>query len=312
MGMNSLGWIVPSHKPRIEYLSTMIESFNRYSFGVDLIIVWSYKTDSLKVKKIEENANVKHIYLDDFFSTNDIFLMEKTRSIINIKKLLAVQQFYMYYKGLVCTDDEVEFYRRFTGDFVIEHFLNQKFFPATNISKVKSKDDILAKILAECIKFLPNESERKYLKSKTGDLSVFSWFSDLPYYDSNKVKSFLESFSLSEPSSLLKLSFHTFDHILYQFYCILNYNYEYYIFEWDYKKIGIYNWFECFHLSTYDTSYAKEYQGKFSPLWCSSSELKSIFFSSFCLFHTDRANNTVSKAKKIRYHLKEIVNQLKI
>ena len=49
--MNSLGWIVPSHKPRIEYLSTMIESFKKYSFGVDLIIVWSYKTDNLKVKK---------------------------------------------------------------------------------------------------------------------------------------------------------------------------------------------------------------------------------------------------------------------
>ena len=123
--------------------------------------------------------------------------------------------------------------------------------------------------------------------------------SDLPYYDSNKVKSFLKLFSLSEPFSLLKLSFYTFDHILYQFYCILNDNYEYYIFEWDYKNFAIYNWFECFHLSTYDTSYAKEYQEKFSPLWCSSSELKSIFFSSFCMFHTDRVNNRASKAKKL-------------
>jgi hypothetical protein len=236
--------------------------------------------------------------------------MEKTRSIINIKKLLAIQQVYSNYKGLVCTDDEVKFYREFTGDSVIEHFLEQKFFPATNISKVKSKDDILAKILAECVKFLPNESDRAYIKSRIGDLSVFSWFSDLPYYDSTKVKSFLKLFSLTEPSSLLKVNFYTFDHIHYQFYCILNDNYEYYLFEWEYKPDGVYNWFECFHLSPFDTTYAREYQRKFSPLWCSALEIKDIFVSSFCLFHTDRANHKMSKTRKIKYHIKEIFNLL--
>jgi hypothetical protein len=311
--MKSLAWIVPSHKPRINYLSILIDSFQKYSSGVDLIIVWSYKTDNQIDLKFKSNSpNIRHIYLDDFYSINDIILMEKTRSIINIKKLLAIKEFYKHYKGLVCTDDEIEFYREFTGDLVNEHFSRDRLFPATNIMSVKSKDDIISRVLAECVKFLANESDRSTIKSKIENFSTYSWFSDLPYYDSRLVGNFLQFFSITDYQSLLRINFFTFEHILYQYYCILNENYEYHLYDWKYNVFGSYNWFECFHLNISSPTYAIEYQREFAPLWCSSSELIDIFPNSFCLFHTDRINIRPSRTKKIKHHIKEIINLINI
>lgn len=307
--MQSLAWIVPSHKPRINYLSILIDSFQKYSSGVDLIIVWSYKTDNQVDLKFKSNSpSIRHIYLEDFYSIDDIILMEKTRSIINIKKLLAIKEFYKYYKGLVCTDDEIEFYREFTGDLVNEHFSRNRLFPATNIMSVKAKDDIISRVLAECVKFLPNESDRSTIKSKIGNFSTYSWFSDLPYYDSRLVRNFLQFYSIIDHTSLLRINFFTFEHILYQYYCILAENYKYHLFDWKYNVFGSYNWFECFHLNINSPTYALQYQREFAPLWCSSSELIDLFTNSFCLFHTDRINIRLSRNKKIKHHIKEIIN----
>jgi hypothetical protein len=301
--MKYLGWIVPTHPPRREQLLVLVETFEKYASDVDLIVVWSRKSEDFLVLR----PNIKCIYLDDFFSDADIELFEKTRSIINIKKLFGVMHEYPSYKGLICTDDEIEFIRFFKGEDLLSHFLSRKVFPATDISNVKSKDNIIQRILVESCKFLPSPHDRLLIKDATKSYSLFSWFSDLPFYDCKDVPGFLGKFNLTDYESLKQLSFYTFDHILYQYYKLLSSEYKYQTLDWKYDFKGAYNWFECLHLEPINYDYVSYYHKNFTPKWTSSATLSNQFTDAICLFHTDRVNLRYSKFLMTKHHLKSLV-----
>lgn len=311
--MKKLGWIVPSHKPRKSYIEKLIESFSNFSSDTDLIVIWTYRSDvneDDKIRKMCELHSIKFLFLEDFYSNADILLFEKTRSIINIKKLFGIMHEYQNYEGLVCTDDELEFYKKFSGTNVVEKFTKSSSFPATNMTKVRSKDNIIEKVISECTKILENEFDRKRIIEVTQQFQLFSWFTDVPYYDCKHIPEFFLKYGFTNYSSLNKVSFFTFEHILYQFYCILNNTHNYYVYNWDYDELGVYNWFECFHMSSTGTQYAKEYQSVYRPSWCSSVKLIEVFTDSFCLFHTDRVELKTSKYYLCKHYIKQIIKTL--
>ena len=210
------------------------------------------------------------------------------------------------YEGLFCTDDEIEFIRKFDGKILLEKFMNKNYFAATDISSVKSKDNIIQKILAESCKFISDESNRKLIKTATKDYALFGWFADIPFYDSKLVPDFLDKFGLNDYQSLTSLSFFTFDHILYQYYKIFMGDSNYYELKWEYNTQGAYNWFECLHLQPLNLGYIKEYQRVFSPSWASSIELTTYFTEAICIFHTDRSHIRYSSYFAVKHHLKKI------
>lgn len=302
--MKPLGWIVPTHPPRKERLTVLIDSFNRHASNVDLIIVWSRKSED----SITINSKIKSLYLDDFFSDTDIELFEKTRSIINVKKIFGLMHEFESYEGIICTDDEIEFIRSFEGVELFRDLLSRKVFPATDITNVQSKDNILQRVLTECSKFLPLQNDRIVIQEETSNYSLFSWFSDLPFYQSCDVPDFLKKFGLIDYDSLRQLSFFTFDHILFQYYKILNDGYKYQKLDWSYDTKGAYNWFECLHLEPIKYEYISYYQENFAPKWASSYVLTDHFTEAICLFHTDRVNLRFSKFLMFKHHLKSLIN----
>jgi hypothetical protein len=48
-----------------------------------------------------------------------------------VKKIFGVMHEYENYKGLICTDDEIEFIQNFDGKALLEKFINKKHFAAT-------------------------------------------------------------------------------------------------------------------------------------------------------------------------------------
>ncbi len=298
-----LGWIVPTHPPRREELSVLIESFDRYAINVDLIIVWSRKSDDTVIV----NPKVKSIYLEEHFSATDIELFEKTKSIINVKKLFGLMHEFESYQGLICTDDELEFIRLFEGADLFDKLSSSKVFPATDVSGVKSKENILQRVLIESCKILPLQNDRNYIKEATKDFSLFSWFSDIPFYPCSDIPGFLNKFGLTNYDSLRHLNFFTFDHILFQYYKVLNDGFKYQALDWSYETKGVYNWFECFHLEPMKYEYITFYQENFAPKWASSPELTKYFTEAICLFHTDRVNLRFSRFLMIKHHLKLLI-----
>ena len=301
--MKPMGWIVPTHPPREKQLGILINSFRQYSRDVDLIIVWSRKSEDT----LHGNPQIKSIYLDDYFNATDIDLFEKTRSIINVKKIFGIMHEHKSYKGLICTDDEIEFIRFFEGDSLLRDLSIKKVFPATDISNVKSKDNILQRVLTESNKILPLENERILIKEVTRNYSLFSWFSDLPFYQCSDIPDFLDRFNLIDYESLKQLNFFTFDHILYQYHKILSDGFKYHALDWSYETKGAYNWFECLHLEPIKNDYVSYYQENFAPKWTSSPSLTNQFTEAICLFHTDRVDMRYSKFLMSKHHLKSLV-----
>jgi len=301
--MNNVGWIVPTHPPRENNFKVLLNSFQKFSINVDLIIVWTRKKDNF----LPSESKVKSIFLDDYFSPADLELFEKTRSIINVKKIFGIMHEYGNYEGLFCTDDEIEFIRKFDGKILLEKFMNKNYFAATDISSVKSKENIIQRILAESCKFISDEGSRKLIKTATKDYKLFGWFADIPFYNSKLVPDFLSKFGLNDYQSLTSLSFFTFDHILYQYYLVLRGDSNYYELKWQYNNPSAYNWFECLHLQPLNVSYIEEYQQIFSPSWASSIELTTYFTESICIFHTDRVNLRFSRYLAMKHHLKSLV-----
>lgn len=307
--MSTLGWIVPSHRPRKNYLLKLVQSFLNFSEDTDLIIVWSYYDDNYFDSHSNFETRIKHLYLQDYYSLEDIKLFETTRSIINVKKLFAIIHEYTNYLGLVCTDDEVEFVKKFNGEEVFITMKKLSLFPATDISSVVTKDRIIERVISECIKFIPDINDRILMKEITKDFSIYSWFSNLPFYDSRDIPDFLKKFEILNYHSLSKISFFHFEHILYQYYCILNGTKHYRVYDWSYEQLGIYNWFECFHLEKKHL-YSLEYQNEFKPYWASSNSLLEVFDNAFCVFHTDRENIKVSKYLLCKHYLKLLLKTL--
>ena len=301
--MTNVGWIVPSHPPRLEKLNLLINSFLEYSTNIDLIIVWTRKSDN----QLPNFKNIKSIYLDEYFNNIDLELLEKTRSIINVKKIFGIMHEYEKYDGLFCTDDEVEFTQSFSGQKLLEDFSIRKVFPATDIGMVKSKDDIIQRILTESCKLILDEKDREIIKFATNNYKLFGWFADIPFYDCRDVKNFLKKYGLSDYKSLLKLNFFTFDHILYQYYKIFSGESTYHELNWIYDKPGAYNWFECLHLSPLNLDYIHEYEKKFAPRWASSRDLTNYFVHAICVFHTDRVNLRFSRYLLIKHNFKLLV-----
>ncbi len=306
MVMKQLGWIVPTHPPRTEQLSNLIESFEKHASNVDLIIVWTRKSED----RLTIRPGIKSIYLDDYFSSTDIELFENTRSIINVKKIFGIMHEFRFYCGLVCTDDEIEFIRDFEGSDLLSDLASKKVFPATDISKVKAKDNILQKVLSESCKFLPLQSDRIFIKEATKNYSLFSWFSDLPFYHSDDIPGFLSKFNLTDYESLRQLNFYTFDHILFQYYKVLEDSFKYKSLDWVYDIKGAYNWFECLHLEPTKYNYISYYQENFAPKWTSSTKLISFFTDAICVFHTDRVNVRYSKYLMVKHQLKTLINTI--
>lgn len=302
--MSTIGWIVPTWPPREAYVKKLKESFNIFATDVDLIIVWSRKKDNF----LRGNDKIKSLFLDDYFSSEDIELFELTKSIINVKKIFGLLHEYQNYKGLICTDDEIEFVRSFNGLDLLDRFTNFKYFPATDISISDSKNSVLKKILMESSKLLITSKDRARIASLTHNFTLYSWFSDLPYYNPRDIPNFLGKFGIFEYKDLIKLSFYTFDHILYQYYCILYLNKEYVVCNWEYTNTKIiYNWFECFHVKPLNHEYINEYQTKFPPSWSSSKELLDTFTRAICVFHTDRSHIHYSSYFEVKHHLKKIL-----
>ena len=290
-----IGWIVPSYPPRKFYLEKLVKTFEKYSTNVDLIVVWTRRSDN----HLDNNSSVKHLYLQDHYSDVDLEIFEETKSIINVKKIFGIMMEYANYQALVCTDDELEFVRPFSNLDIARKFETGKKFPAIDVREYKSKNHLLKKIIVECNKIVINEEDRKTINKLSNRYSAYGWFADIPFYDCDKVPSFLKTIGIQNLSDLHRLNFFTFDHILYQFSCLLNYSYTYEILNWENaEKYNAYSWFECFHMNEKGKEYARIYQEKYSPFWTPSSELLGIFRNAICVFHLDR--QFIKSSKKLR------------
>ena len=282
--MKKVCWIVPVHPPHFEVYARHLEKAEILAQGIDHIAVFTSLAEAESFSKLRlAVAPQQIIVLEDFFPPDLLRLFLRTKSIINVKKLFAVQRLQDEYSHLIVTDSEIELFSTVTKADV---FRQDTFFPFHRVHKAH----LLHKVAAPAAMISADE-DRGWIMRNFVDPGLYSWFSNVPIYESRRLAGFWDRFSLREKKDFLRLTYDSFDFILYQYHVALasrgsrEITWEEVHPNFD-SSVG-----SCWELG-YTTEWGRKFLGEDGsrrrPLWVSHASLREIVPSAKMLFHTDR------------------------
>lgn len=301
-GMSNLGWIIPTHLPRKRLVEELIETYHKHVTKIDLHFVFSRRKENYI-----ESDSINCIFLEDYFSETDIEIFELTGSIINVKKLFVVQLLANEYRGLIVTDDEIEFIREINGDYLLNELLDEKVYLAQKIEKLTGgKTDSLRRVLLESSKMFVHQDDREAIKAISSEFELYSWFSNLPFYDCEDLPDFFRRIELTTQKDYFKLTYFSFDHVLYQYHKIIRGERNLREVKWKINK-QTYNLFECMHYEPLNLEAITQYRAFVNPRWISGRILIDYFPEAIVLFHKDRQGNKNQIWLQSKHHLKGLI-----
>jgi hypothetical protein len=153
----------------------------------------------------------------------------------------------------------------------------------------RTRDAYLRRIIASPLALLNKKEDRNWLMKNIVVEGYYGWFADVPIYDSSDLANFLKRFGLNQPSGLFRLTFETFDYILYQYYSALE-NKDFptlNLLDWQPPSVGC-SWFEYGHHSRLGREYLADDGQKRAPLWIAHPESRALYPNARMVFHTDK------------------------
>lgn len=277
----SVAWVIPSHLPRRTIYLEHLKSSAEYVHSIDKYVVLSSRSEFLSLD-LPKEWNVSPLFLSDWFSEDEIYFFVVSRSIINVKKIFALNILRSLYKRIIVTDDEVRVFSQLTANDILSHEFRP--FPMHITT-----DPSLRRIIASPLALLNSREDRSWLIRNIVSEGLYGWFADVPIYDSADLTSFLKRFGLDQPSGLFRLTYETFDYILYQYHSALeNKNFSTLnVLDWESPSAAC-SWFEYGHQNSLGREYlAGDGQGR-SSLWIASPQLEGFYPNARMVFHTDR------------------------
>lgn len=224
--------IIPIHPPKISHLSSMFSPPSAIADDFDVGLTF------VATNREEREMFEKYISLTELripvpfeiisaveacdrlgFSQLAETLSAGSGSTINVKKLLAI--YIAVLDGateIICLDSDVVFVSSVEEVFskARSNYTKSVFFAAN------SPSDITRDVVSACADFYCPEDAMK-LKSIMGT-NLFSWFYDVPYYPLPDVEAFLSHIAFCHGGierALCRLTWHTFDHVLFLNYLVL-------------------------------------------------------------------------------------------
>jgi hypothetical protein len=214
---NKCAFCIPLHPKHFNYGYEIIDALN----GTDADLYFIFTDDADKdafYKDIEGDVN--YLILSDFV---DIKRLNKNRSWVSVKKMYALSKLYKRYEYISCIDSEVMFINK-TFYKSMKHTSNDKMICGGDISDSANRDYI--KIIKESLTNIVPVKDRAKLKQISQDYSIYTWWSNLPVYDSSKARGFLDWVQFNNTDFIDKMTWYVFDDIVYNYYVILKYNYK--------------------------------------------------------------------------------------
>jgi len=234
-GSRSLGkrrLIIPIHPPKISHLSSMFSPPLAIADDSDVGLTF------VATNREEREMFEKYISLTELripvpfeiisaveacdrlgFSQLAETLSAGSGSTINVKKILAIYIAVLDgSKEIICIDSDVVFVSSVDEVFSKAHsnYTKSVFFAANSPSAI-TRD-----VVSACADFYSSEDAMK-IKSIMGT-NLFSWFYDVPYYPLPDVEAFLSHIAFCHGGierALCRLTWHTFDHVLFVNYLVL-------------------------------------------------------------------------------------------
>jgi hypothetical protein len=196
---------------------------HHYNYGIKHFFVFSCPAEYdvfVSASNPEHNKNMIPII------TNEI---TNLAGAITFKKWYGLHYILNHYSDrfdyIITTDAEIDFvHHNFDADHIYSRcqyiFENKKFYGGrfdTNhnrhILNVNHESLNMLRLVAE--------KDRQKLMTETDDLRIYLWMSDLTVYRVSDLGPFMECIQFDDCEIQNRLSYEAFDHIAYQFYCIM-------------------------------------------------------------------------------------------
>lgn len=202
--------IIPIHPKHFDFIYEVIDSS---SFPFDFILCFTNDSD---FKEFKYNDKLKqYVILSDIC---DIKLFEHfsiNRSWVNVKKLLCLQHIYKThnYKYYIVCDAEIRFLKKSnTTDHIKELCDTKQFLGTETIGHLV----VVQNINKTSISLLPEEWHDK-LKDLTNNYKLLAWWSNIPIYETKYLDEF---YNVLGKDYILKLTFYSFDHVIYYLFLV--------------------------------------------------------------------------------------------
>ena len=189
----------------------------------DIILILSYYSDYQLLESLNYKKVYKVLVLEDFLKQEYITKLIDDKIIITFKKYFGLNKYKDTYKYLATIDSEVR--------FININNIYEKFDMFFNNRKIYGGLGEFHKDLAYKINYssssIFNSSEQNKIEKGTHNFLLYFWFSDIPVYESNTLKEFLNYISYTDNETFTsKLNCYIFDYIPYVYYLYLYHNFE--------------------------------------------------------------------------------------
>lgn len=214
--MNQVCFLIPVYPRDYRFLDFLNELTSDINF--DIIFILSYKDDYVLLESLNYNKIYKTMILEDFLPREHIDKLIQNRTIISYKKYCALNRYKDIYKYLATVDSEIRFINTTNIYEKFERFFNNKKMYGGGLNDSDTHKELIYKI-NHTSSMLFSEKERELLEQRTRHFSFYFWFSDIPVYEANTLKGYLEYISYADDESFSsKLDWHMFDYIPYMYY----------------------------------------------------------------------------------------------
>jgi hypothetical protein len=199
--------VAPIHLPYFNsYGIDFVKSYNKYFLDSDLFLIFSSEEEKIIFEQIAKNLRYNSIVCTEALGVSPI----TQKKYFGIKKIFETTNFI----NVGCFDVDTLFVCQKDYDKLFKNYMQNKIYFANKISGLNH-----VKIIIKYPSTFYSDMDQNELKNVTEEFSLYFWFNDIPIYEKTSYINFLNY--INYESNKYRLTYETFDYILYGYYMIL-------------------------------------------------------------------------------------------
>lgn len=233
--MNSkIAFCIPIHEPNFRFLSFLNSLSFKDSFTIAFILTFKHEKAEIANyidKHIKTSfKNIEYLSLEDGSSIEAVRKFNsKEKGLINIKKYYGLNSLAQTgkYDYLACVDSEIKFVETKNVYNRLKLQAEKKAFICGDVTNANTNLKNCVYFIYEASTSVFNKEDREKLKLLTNNGDYYFWFSDIPLYKTDLLKKFLKFLGFESFDDFCgKMSFYTFDYVVYAYYCLLYHDHK--------------------------------------------------------------------------------------
>jgi hypothetical protein len=224
---NNCAFCIPIYTNHFNYGYRILKELNNVDVDVDIYFIFTDENEKdTFINFNKEKYKFNYLILSDYI---DIELVKKHNCFASFKKFYALHVLYKKYKYLSCIDCEITFIYNSNFFQMMDNISKNKIICGGDIRNDESSVTTYKSIITDTLtRVVPSQDVEK-LKKISKNYNIYTWWSNLPVYDSLIIPKYLNWIQFNNTTFIKKMNWNVFDDLLYNYFLILNYNYKLYI-----------------------------------------------------------------------------------